>query len=69
MFNNKLKLQLTQIQSTISTQQDIIDRLTTELALNKQNLADKESQLSKFSTEQLTELESQIKTKKGNECL
>ena len=45
MFNNKLKLQLTKLQSTISTQQDIIDRLTTELALNKQNLADKESQL------------------------
>lgn len=63
MFNNKLKLQLTQLQSTISNQQDIIDRLTTELALNKQNLADKELQLSKFSTEQLTELESQIKLK------
>ena len=63
MFNNKLKLQLTQLQSTISTQQATIDRLTTELALNKQNLADKELQLSKFSTEQLTELESQIKLK------
>ena len=63
MFNNKLKLQLTQLQSTISSQQAIIDRLTTELTLNRQNLADKESQLSKFSTEQLTELESQIKLK------
>lgn len=63
MFNSKLKIKLTQLQSTISTQQAIIDRLTTELALNKQNLADKESQLSKFSTEQLTELESQIKLK------
>ena len=64
MFNNKSRL-ITQLQSTISTQQDIIDRLTTELALNKQNLADKELQLSKHSTEQLTELESQIKTKQS----
>lgn len=65
MFNNKLKFQLTQLQSTISTQQDIIDRLTTELALNKQNLADKESQLSKYSTEVLTELNEQIKLKQS----
>lgn len=65
MFNNKLKLQLTQLQSTISIQQDAIDRLTAELTLNKQNLADKESQLSKFSTEQLTELESKIKLKQS----
>ena len=64
MFKNKLKL----LQSTIQTQQAIIDRLTTELALNKQNLADKELQLSKFSTEQLIELESQIKLKQ-NELL
>ena len=68
MFNNKLKIQLTQLQSTISTQQATIDRLTTELALKKQNLADKESQLSKFSTEQWTELELQIKLKQ-NELL
>ena len=60
MFNNKLKL-------IISQQQATIDQLTTQIDLNKSNLALKDSQitelqsqLSKYSTEQLTKLNQQI---------
>lgn len=60
MFNNKLKL-------TISQQQVTIDQLTTQITINQSNLTLKDSQitelqsqLSKYSTEQLTELNQQI---------
>jgi len=60
MFNNKLKL-------IISQQQATIDTLNAKLTLNKSNMALKDSQidelksqLSKYSTEQLTELNQQI---------
>lgn len=60
MFNNKLKL-------LISQQQATIDQLTAQIDLNKSNLALKDSQitelqsqLSKYSTEQLTKLNQQI---------
>ena len=65
MFNNKLKL-------LISKQQATIDQLTTQLSTNQSLMASKDytiaqlqSQLSKFSTEVLTELDEQIKTKKS----
>ena len=60
MFNNKLKL-------IISQQQATIDQLTTQITINQSNLTLKDSQitelqsqLSKYSTEQLTELNQQI---------
>lgn len=66
MFNNKLKL-------LISQQQAIIDQLTTQISTNQSLMASKDytitqlqSQLSKYSTEVLTELDGQIKLKKGN---
>ena len=65
MFNNKLKL-------IISQQQDTIDQLTTQLSTNQALMASKDftitqlqSQLSKFSTEVLTELDEQIKLKQS----
>ena len=65
MFNNKLKL-------LISQQQDTIDQLTTQLSTNQALMASKDftitqlqSQLSKFSTEVLTELDEQIKLKQS----
>lgn len=71
MFNNKSRL-ITQLQSTIYQQQVKIDQLTAQININKSNMADYEStisklksQLSKYSTEVLTELESQIKTKQS----
>lgn len=79
MFNNKLKLQLTQLQSTISTQQSAITQLTTqlsnaqssittkdtELSQLRSQLTELQSQLSKFSTEDLTKLDEQIKLKQS----
>ena len=72
MFNSKYKQTITQLQSTISTQQVIIDQLTAQLDLNKLNIDNYEStisklqsQLSKYSTEVLTELDEQIKTKQS----
>jgi len=63
MFNNKLK-------RLISKQQATIDQLTTQLKTNQSLIASKDStiiqlqsQLSKFSTEVLTELDEQIKLK------
>ena len=77
MFNNKLKSQLTQLQSTISTQQSTITQLTTqlsnaqssittkdtELSQLRSQLTELQSDLSKFSTEDLTKLDEQIKLK------
>lgn len=79
MFNNKLKLQLTQLQSTISTQQSTIAQLTTQLSNAQSSITNKDfelsqlhstitelqSQLSKFSTEQLTKLDEQVKIKQS----
>ena len=71
MFNNKSRL-ITQLQSTIYQQQAKIDQLIAQININKSNMDDYEStisklqsQLSKYSTEVLTELESQIKTKQS----
>ena len=68
MFNNTKQ----KLQSTISTQQDKIDQLTTQLSTNQSLMASKDltitqlqSQLSKFSTEVLTELDEQIKLKQS----
>ena len=77
MFNNKLKSQLTQLQSTISTQQLTITQLTTQLSATQSSIIAKDtelsqlrsqltelqSDLSKFSTEDLTKLDEQIKLK------
>jgi len=79
MFNNKLKSQLTQLQSTILTQQSTITQLSTQLSNAQISITTKDtelsqlrsiitelrSQLSKFSTEQLTELDNQIKLKQS----
>ena len=79
MFNNKLKLKLTQLQSTILTQQSTIAQLSTQLSNTQSLLTTKDtelsqlrstitelrSQLSKFSTEVLTELDNQIKLKQS----
>lgn len=79
MFNNKLKLQLTQLQSTISTQQSTITQLTTQLSNSQSSITTKDtelsqlrsqltelqSQLSKFSTEDLTKLDEQVKLKQS----
>lgn len=71
MFNNKSRL-ITQLQSTIYQQQIKIDQLIAQINIDKSNMADYEStisklqsQLSKYSTEVLTELESQIKLKQS----
>ena len=65
MFNNKLKL-------LISQQQATIDQLTTQLKTNQSLIASKDStitqlqsQLSKFSTEVLTELDEQVSAKQS----
>ena len=65
MFNNKLKL-------IISQQQATIDQLATRLSTNQSLMANKDSiitqlqsQLSKFSTEVLSELDEQIKFKQS----
>ena len=79
MFNNKLKSQLIQLQSTISTQQSTITQLTTqlsnaqssintkdaELSQLRSQLTELQSDLSKFSTEDLTKLNEQIKLKQS----
>jgi len=71
MFNNKSRL-ITKLQSTIYQQQVIIDQLTAQIDINKSNLSTYEltitklqSQLSKYSTEVLTELDEQIKLKQS----
>ena len=65
MFKNKLKL-------IISQQQATIDQLTTQLTTNQSLMASKDftitqlqSQLSKFSTDTLTDIDRQIKLKKS----
>lgn len=71
MFNNKSRL-ITQLQSTIYQQQVKIDQLIAQIDINKSNMADYEStisklqsQLSKYSREQLDELNKQISIKQS----
>ena len=45
MFNNKLKSQLTQLQSTISTQQSTITQLTTQLSNAQLLITNKDTEL------------------------
>ena len=71
MFNNKSQL-ITKLQSIVYEQQVKIDQLTVQLDLNKSNIATYEStisklqsQLSKYSSEVLSELDEQIKLKQS----
>ena len=56
MFNNKLKLQLTQLQSTISTQQATITQLTTQLSNAQSSITTKDTELSQLRS-QLTKIQ------------